>query len=68
MVLLKANGVLNLAHNAQIRYNSAELTEDQCEQGTVIGPGGTVRGKNKNLFNIKKADQSLHHVHLDKCA
>ena len=67
-VSLKKNGVLDLQKDNEIRYKSQEMTGDSWESATVIGPGGTVRGKNKNLFNIKKtSDDSLHHVQLDKC-
>ncbi len=65
----KKNGVLNLEPSAVIRYKSSELTQDMWEEATVLGPGGTVRGQNKNLFNIiKSSDQSKHHIHLDKCS
>ena len=37
----------------------------EWEEAVITGAGGTVRGKNKNLFNLIKEDE-FHHVHLDK--
>ena len=57
-VIVKKNGVLNLEKDNEIRYKSIEMTDDIWESATVIGPGGTVKGKNRNLFNIKKTDDN----------
>lgn len=43
-----------------------ETETDDWEEAVITGPGGTVRGKNKNLFNLVKTDDSQHHCRLNE--
>ena len=60
----KNNGVLDLKAGDKIRLKESK---GDWEVAVITGPGGTVKGRNKNLFNlVKSKDESSHHCHLDK--
>ena len=63
-VSFKKNGVLDLKEGDKVRMRDEE--EDDWEEATVIGPAGKVGGKNQNLFNMVKSDDTLHLCHLDQ--
>ena len=52
-VTLKRNGVLDLNKGDKIRMK--ENAGSKWQEAVITGPGGTVRGKNKNLFNLVKS-------------
>ena len=62
----KKNGVLDLSPEDKIRYRSEQLTNNNWEKATVISSGGRVKSKNnKNVFNLKKPDDSQYNLHLE---